>query len=91
MCTCYKNPFRFIWREVLGFSFPKKTRDSPNLSDDALKNLFDALSTITLTNTAIAFGLLSNLGIVFNDIPFRARQEIKQLARFLHRVMAEVE
>lgn len=87
------NPFAwiktippFVWYDLLGFSSTKPNASSPSLSDDALKNLFDGLSAASLTIAAISLGLLSNVGIALYDVPFRARQEIRQLNQIRDRL-----
>jgi len=83
MCAKLKHAlsaiFCTICTEVGGSWFAKKDKNTPNLPDDTLKNLFDALNGITLTTTAVSLALISNVGIALNDTAFRARQEIKQL------------
>jgi hypothetical protein len=69
----------FIWRELLSFSSEVGRTKGPNLSKDALKNLMDVLSGASLTIAAISLGLISNVGIALNDVPFRARQDLGQL------------
>lgn len=67
---------------VFGYPIGKERsggRVEQKLSDDALKNLFDALSTANLTVLAVSLGLLSIVWIALNDVPNQARKELHQI------------
>lgn len=71
----------FLVTDLLGFCSKSNTSSIPNLSDDVLQNLLDSLSTLTLTIAALSLGLLSNVGIVANDIANQARNDLQSLLK----------